>query len=57
MDVFLTKYGHESRDFFREKSGEKKGHPFDFFGLYCSAVLTEVTFFLPNMGMTAEGFS
>ena len=56
MDVFLTKYGHESRDFFREKSGEKKGHPFDFFGLYCSVVLTEVTFFWTKYGHDSRGF-
>ena len=29
IDVFLTKYGHESNNFLREKL-KKKGHPIDF---------------------------
>ena len=48
-DVFLTKYGQESSDFF-VKNGRKKGYSID-------VVLTELTFFLPNMGMTERGFS
>ena len=55
MDVFLTKYGHESNDFFVKY--RKKGHPIDFFVPYYSVVMTELTFFLPNMGMTEGGFS
>ena len=54
MDVFLTKYVHESRDFFVKNW--KKGHPIDFFGPSYSVVLTELTFFLPNMGLTAGSF-
>ena len=56
MDVCLTKYGHESSDSFM-KNRKKKGilltslahNPYN-------VVLTELTFFAPNMGMAAGGF-
>ena len=51
---FLSKYGHESIDFFREKS-EKKRHPIDFFHPSYSEVLENFRFF-GHMGMNSRGF-
>ena len=56
MDVFLTKYGNE-RGVFPWKIEKKKEHPIDFFDPKYNVVLTELTFFLPKMGMTWSDFS
>ena len=68
MEVFSTKYGHESRTFFEsmdvflQKMGMRalfflgeKWH-LDFFGPYYGVVLTELAFFCPTMGTKAGGF-
>ena len=72
MDVFLTTYEHESGEFFREWTFMSYGHERNdffvkieikrafaiyFFGQLYSVGLTELTFFGPNMGMAAGGFS
>ena len=53
---FWQNMGMRAEIFFVKNRGEKKGHPFDFFGLYCSVVLTEVTFFLTKYGHDSRGF-
>ena len=70
IDVFLTKYGHDSEGFyiyfffngmravnFSEKSEKKKGILLTFWAHNIIFMLTKLTFFLPNMGMAARGFS
>ena len=74
MDVFLTKYGHESSVIFRERTffyriWARDHQSIDFYrkiikkGILLSIsackiiVLTELTFFGPNMGMTEGVFS
>ena len=65
MDVILTKYGHENsvffRTFFDKNMGKRtvifpvkiKRAPIDFFNPKYSVVFTELTFFRPNMGLSA----
>ena len=53
-DVFLTNIGMWA-DYFFEKN-RKKRDLMDFFSLQYSNVLTDLTLFEPNMGMTARVF-
>ena len=54
--IFLIKYGHE-RSSFSVKIRKKIGTLLTFLAYNISAVLTELTFFWPNMGMTGRDFS
>ena len=54
LDVFLTKYGHESSNFCVES--RKKRPSYWLFWLIISLVLTDLTFLESNLGMIAEVF-